>query len=179
MSNLIYVTGSSYKASFLTQFLNVTFERVDMDLDEIQSLDLREVVEHKVLQAYKMIKKPVIVEDTALEFYALGRLPGPFIKFFCQELSNEQLCEMINGKDRSATARCMFGYYDGKTLKIIEGQLGGMIANKPDGNGGFGWDKIFIADGNSKTNASLSDEAYKEMYLSLKPIQALKNFLEA
>ena len=42
-----------------------------LDLDEIQSLDLRTVVEHKVRQAYELVKKPVLVEDTSLQFEAL------------------------------------------------------------------------------------------------------------
>jgi len=60
-----------------------------IDMDEIQSLDLDEVVEHKVRQAYEIAKKPILVEDTALEFPALGKLPGTFIKFFIQELGHE------------------------------------------------------------------------------------------
>ena len=46
-----------------------------LDLDEIQSLDLREIVEHKVRQAYEKCGKPVLVENASLEFTALGRLP--------------------------------------------------------------------------------------------------------
>jgi len=42
-----------------------------IDLEEIQSLDLREIVEHKVRQAYDVVKKPVLVEDTSLRFTAL------------------------------------------------------------------------------------------------------------
>lgn len=46
-----------------------------IDLDEIQSLDLREIVEHKVRQAFEKTGKPVLVEDTSLRFEALGNLP--------------------------------------------------------------------------------------------------------
>ena len=53
--------------------MEVLHEKID--LDEIQSLDLREIVEHKVRQAYEKIKKPVLVEDTSLRFEALGKLP--------------------------------------------------------------------------------------------------------
>ena len=67
--------------------MEVLHEKIDTD--EIQSLDLDEVVEHKVRQAYAIAKKPILVEDTALEFSALGKLPGTFIKYFVQELGQE------------------------------------------------------------------------------------------
>jgi inosine/xanthosine triphosphate pyrophosphatase family protein len=60
------------------------------------------------------------VEDVSLEFSALGKLPGTFIRFFVEELSMEQICRLLDGKDRSAIARCMFGYYDGKLLEFFE-----------------------------------------------------------
>ncbi len=56
-------------------------------------------------QAYEKIKKPVIVEDVALEFAALGGLPGPFIKFFVEKVPFETICSMIYGQTRKATAR--------------------------------------------------------------------------
>lgn len=46
-----------------------------LDLDEIQSLDLREVIEHKVRQAHEKCGKPVLVEDVSLVFEDLGGLP--------------------------------------------------------------------------------------------------------
>lgn len=64
--------------------MEVLHEKIE--LDEIQSLDLGEIVEHKVEQAYEKAQRPILVEDTALEFCALGKLPGTFIRFFVQEL---------------------------------------------------------------------------------------------
>lgn len=60
-----------------------------IELDEIQSLNLDEVVTHKVKQAYEKAEKPVLVEDTSLIFLALGKLPGTFIRFFVQEIGHE------------------------------------------------------------------------------------------
>lgn len=87
-------------------------------MDEIQSHDLKEIVEHKVRQAYEKIGKPVIVEDVALGFETLGGLPGPFIKLFMDEVPFETICSMIDGKTRTATARCVFGYFDGKVRTL-------------------------------------------------------------
>jgi len=143
MSNVTFITGNQNKADYLAKYLGHPVDHVKLDLDEIQSLDLREIVEHKVRQAYARIKKPVLVEDVSLEFTALGRLPGPLIKWFLEELELDQICALLDGKDRSATGRCMFGYYDGTRLEFLEGVLPGRIADKPAGDNGFGWDKIF------------------------------------
>lgn len=118
-----------------------------LDLDEIQSLDLHKIVRHKLIQAYAVLQTPVIVEDVALEFFALGGLPGPFIKFFIENNSLDNVCRMLDGMDRSATARCVIGYCDAHTTKLFEGSLSGSIAEHPSGDRGYGWDKIFIPQG--------------------------------
>ena len=86
MQSITFITGNQKKADYLARYLGFPIEHIKLDLDEIQSLELQEIVEHKVKQAYAKIKKPVIVEDASLEFTALGRLPGPFIKFFFEEM---------------------------------------------------------------------------------------------
>lgn len=63
MQTITFITGNQKKADYLAQYLGFPIEHVKVDLDEIQSLNLREIVEHKVKQAYEKIKKPVIVED--------------------------------------------------------------------------------------------------------------------
>ena len=150
-----------------------------IDLEELQSLDLHEVVEHKVRQAYALIKRPVIVEDVSLEFEALGRLPGTFIRFYVDEVPMETICRMIDGMSRNAIAKCIFGYYDGETMELLEGSLAGTIADHPKGDGGFGWDSIFIPQGFDITRAEMTSEEYKKIYPIIKPIAKLKSFLES
>ena len=179
MTKITFITGNQKKADYLAKYLGFPVEHVKLDLDEIQSLDLKEIVEHKVRQAYEKIKKPVIVEDVSLEFAALGRLPGTFIKFFVDEVPFETICSMIDGKTRKATARCVFGYFDGQDLKLFEGGLDGEIATTPSGENGYGWDKIFIPQGYTVTRASLDEKDDQKTYLQIKPLEKLKEFLES
>lgn len=172
-----FITGNQKKADYLAKYLGHPVKHLKLDLDEIQSLDLKEIVEHKVRQAYEKVKGPVIVEDVSLEFEALGGLPGPFIRFFVDNVPYETMCEMINGKSRRATAKCVFGYYDGAALKLFEGALGGEIAGVPAGENGYGWDRIFIPDGYTVTRAQFSEEDDQKTYLLIKPFAALKEFL--
>lgn len=172
-----FITGNQSKADYLAKYLGLPVEHVKIDLDEIQSMDLKEVVGHKVRQAYDKIKSPVIVEDVSLEFEALGGLPGPFIKFFVERIPFEDICQLLDDKSRKATAKCVFGYYDGENLKLFEGSMEGEVAGVPVGDGGYGWDKIFIPNGHTVTRAQMSDADYQTTYLQIKPFAALKEFL--
>ena len=177
MKDVVFITGNQNKADYLSKYLGHHAEHIKVELEEIQSLDLKEVVRHKMLQAYAKVGRPVLVEDVSLEFTALKRLPGTFIKWFLEELTFEQICSLLNGKDRSATARCIFGYFDGKEERYFEGNMLGSIPEKPAGKGGYGWDPIFIPEGYTVTRAELSEEDDKITYLKIKPFEQVKAFL--
>ncbi len=182
MSNLpVYITGNEHKAKFLAKLLGIELEHHKLSLDEIQSPEAEEVIEHKVRQAYEILKRPVLVEDTCMGIDALGGLPGTFIKFFIeQEDGAEKICRMTDGLgSRRATATVTFGYYDGKQLQFFQGQIHGDIADHPgESISGFGWDVIFVPDGyDGQIRSELSEQEYDELYLKLKPIAAVREFL--
>jgi non-canonical purine NTP pyrophosphatase (RdgB/HAM1 family) len=156
-----FITGNQDKVTYLSRLLGYELEHIKIDLEEIQSKDPVEVIEHKVRQAYDIIKKPVLVEDTSLCINALDGLPGTFIKFFTEASDGlNMICHMVDGfEDRSAYASAIYGYYDGVKVQFFSGRLDGQIAKKPSGVGGYGWDQIFIPDGYSGlTRAELSTE---------------------
>lgn len=174
---ITFITGNQKKADYLAKYLGFPVKHVKLDLDELQSLDLKEIVEHKVKQAYEKIQGPVIVEDVSLEFAALNGLPGPFIKYFVDQVPFEVICSMINGQTRKATARCVFGYYDGQNVKLFEGSMDGEVPLVPAGDNGYGWDRIFIPQGYTITKAELNEQDYEKVYVKIKPFAALKEFL--
>jgi len=176
----IFITGNQNKADYLSKTIGVTLEHQKLDLDEIQSADPKVVIEHKVKQAYDLIKKPVLVEDTSLGFSALDGLPGPFIKFFVDAQNGlENLCRILDGfSDRSARATVIYGYYDGNQIQFIEGGMDGIIAEHPRGDGGYGWDQIFEPEGyRGLTRAELSPDEDIESYNKLRDSEGLRNFL--
>jgi non-canonical purine NTP pyrophosphatase (RdgB/HAM1 family) len=172
------ITGNQAKADYLAKYLGHPVEHVKLELDEIQSLDLKEIVEHKVRQAYEKIKEPVLVEDVGLYCEALGGLPGPFIKFFVEEMPENDFCALFDGKSRKATARCVFGYYDGSKMELFEGEMDGSIAQKPGGENGYGWDRIFVCEGFDVPRAAMDEESHAKTYQIIKPFAAVKEFLE-
>ena len=182
MNNLpVYITGNEHKAKFLSRLLGIELEYQKINLDEIQSPNPEDVIEHKVRQAYDILKRPVLVEDTCMGLDELGGLPGTFIKFFIeQENGAEKICRMADGlPSRRATATVTFGYYDGERLEFFQGRWGGQIAKHPGKlMSGFGWDVVFIPDGyGGKIRSELSEAQYDELYLKVKPIEAVRDFL--
>ena len=181
MNSAVFVTGNQDKADYMAKLLGRPLAHQKVDLPEVQAHTVEEVVELKVKEAYKQLKNPVIVEDVGLGFAALGNLPGPFIKFFVDYTGLEATCRMLDSfTDRSATAVCVIGYYDGEMLKLFTGSAEGVIAEHPRGEAGFsfGWDKIFMPEGyGERTRAELTQEEYDELYLVIKPISKLRDFL--
>lgn len=179
MTDVVFITGNQHKADYLAKYLGYPVEHIKLDLDEIQSLDLREIVQHKVRQAYAQIGRPVLVEDVSLEFVGLGKLPGPFIKFFLEQMPFEDICRLVDGKDRGSLARCVFGYYDGTHEEYFEGSIAGSVPENPTGSKGYGFDQIFIPEGYSVTRAELDEEDDRKTYLMMKPFEKVKTFLDA
>ena len=178
----LFITGNQHKADYLSQLLDIPLQHQKLSLDEIQSTSLEEIVEHKVRQAYEAVKRPVLVEDTALCFTGLHGLPGPFIKFFLEAPDGlEALCRMADGiATREARTACVFGYYDGHEVTLFRGGMSGSIADSPRGDGGYGWDKIFCPDGyGGRTRAELSTAEDHATYVATKPITELRAFLQS
>jgi len=177
---ITFITSNPSKAEQLERHLDYPVEHRAINLPEIQSLNLKEIVEYKTREAYKQIQAPVLVEDTSLVFHALGRLPGPLIKWFLTELDNKGLCKILNGyADRSARAEVCFGFYDGRVLKIFEGQINGTIAKLPRGKRGFGWDSIFIPQSSTKTWGEMNVEEQKETSMRRIALKKLEDYLKS
>lgn len=174
-----FITSNASKAEQLARHLDYPVVHQKIDLAEIQSLNLKEIIKHKAKEAYRRVKKPVLVEDVSLTFLALGKLPGPFVKWFLAELDNEGLCRILNDYDsRRALAEVCFGLYDGEKLHIFEGKMKGVIAKHPRGKRGFGWDPIFIPEGQSKTWGEMSRKEQKETSMRRTALKKLEEFLK-
>ena len=181
MKDLTFITGNQNKADFLATHLSVPVAHHKLDLDEIQSLDPHELVEHKVRQAYGILKKPVLVEDASLVFTAMGGLPGPFIKWFIQELGCDGLVQLAHSlPTQTAVGHVVYGYYDGTgVVRFFEGTMHGRIAAEPRGDNGFGYDPLFINDGYTQTRAEMNADDYAASSYRTPAIAQLRTFLQS
>jgi non-canonical purine NTP pyrophosphatase (RdgB/HAM1 family) len=175
---LVFITSNRNKLKQVQTHLQYPIEHIDLNLTEIQSLDPLEIATYKAKEAYNHVKKPVLIEDTSLIFNALGKLPGPFIKWFYDEIGLEGMCRMLdNYKDRSALAWIIFAYYDGIELHIFDAKQQGMITEHPQGENGFGWNPIFMPHGQIKTYAEMTEEEKRETSLRKKALIKLDQYL--
>ncbi len=172
------ITGNPGKAEQLGKYLNVPVTHHDLDLVEIQSMDIDEVVKHKVKEAYDILKKPVMVDDVSLEITTIGNLPGPFVKFFLKQLGNDGICNLVkNYENKSISATVALGYFDGTNLEIAKGEIKGTISDSPKGENGFGWDQIFVPEGFSKTRAEMDENDYNATNPRIFAVQKLEEYL--
>jgi non-canonical purine NTP pyrophosphatase (RdgB/HAM1 family) len=185
VSDIAFITGNQHKADYLAKWLGIPMPHQKVDLEELQSLDLREVVEHKVRGAYAATQKPVLVEDVALTFHGMGRLPGTFIKWFLEELGAEGICRLATTlADKTATASIMYALYDGQELHTFEGHVHGTIAPQVrslegnDWKSAKSWNSLFIPDGSTKTYAEMTDEELESFSHRAQAIAKLRTYLQ-
>ena len=105
--DVVFVTGNVEKAARFSRHMKMDIDHEPADLDEIQTLNPVELVNHKARQAYEQIGRPVLVEDVTFVYEALGELPGPFVKFFVDaDEGPEKMCRMLDGfENRRAEGR--------------------------------------------------------------------------
>ncbi|XWW96646.1 hypothetical protein V2A60_004623 [Cordyceps javanica] len=154
-----FITGNANKLHEVKAILEPEIEvrSQAIDLEEVQG-SVEEVTLSKCRRAADLIDGPVLVEDTALCFNALGGLPGVYIKWFLATIGLQGLNNLLAAySDKSADAICTFGYSEGrgKTPILFQGRCQGKIV-PARGSTRFGWDPIFEHE--SKTFAEMKPE---------------------
>ncbi len=153
----VFVTGNHNKLLEAERILGFRPESAPIDLPEIQSLDLREVVEAKADEAWRRLRRPLVVEETGLELAAMNGFPGPLVKWMLEAVGPLGIARAAHGlNDPRVTARCLLLYVDGDRRLIGEGATEGQLILEPEGTGGFGWDPVFVPDGETVSYAQLS-----------------------
>jgi len=138
-----------------------------VDLDEIQSVRVEDVVKHKIEEAKKVVgKKKFFVEDTAV-YLGKDKEVGVLIKF----LSNDRIVKAFKGE--VAWAVCAIGYSGGKVFKgVVKGKI---VSSR--GKYGFGWDPIFKPDGHKKTFGEMEREEKNRFSMRKIALEKLRRHL--
>lgn len=180
MKKVVFVTSQKGKVEEARGILGKSFliKQVNLDLEEIQTIDGRDVIRHKVREAFQVLKKPVVVEDTSLYFEAWKGLPGALIRWFLKTVGCGGICKMMsNEKNREAVAESAMAYCDGKVTKFVLGRIKGSIPLKQRGKSGFGWDPIFIPKGFKKTFAEMTREEKNQISMRKIALEKLRKHL--
>jgi inosine triphosphate pyrophosphatase len=171
---LYFITGNDSKFQEISAIVP-DLEQLKLDLDEIQSLDPKVVIEHKLTQAAAHHDGEFIVEDTTLSLSCLKGLPGTFIKWFEETLGIDGIAALaMKHEDRSAVARVTIGYRDAAgEHHYFMGEIEGDIV-PPRGSNKFGWNPIFQPKGESRTFGEMTFE--EKNHISMRGIAARKLF---
>lgn len=178
MKDFVFVTGNPKKAKDISDFLGTSVSFTSVETDEIQEMDLAKIVEHKVREAWNVLKRPVIIEDVGLYVDAWNGFPCPFIKWLHHTMGYDQFPKAVPKNNRKVTVIVMYGVYDGKKMQTFEGKSVGTLAFKQRGAAGWGFDTLFIPKGQTKTVAELGEKINKKTLVRIKALTKLKKFLE-
>jgi len=155
------VTGNAGKVKEVAAFFaGITdVEHVSLELVEPQASTLEEVAISKVEQAYDIIKRPVIVDDTGLFIEDLNGFPGIYAAYVQSTLGNNGILKLMQGsKNRTAYFETVIAYADGSEIKTFSGRVIGNIAENASGTEGFGYDPIFSVRGKKLAEMTLDEK---------------------
>lgn len=161
MEATIYlVTGNPHKleeARDAVRGYPVRLEAVEARKLEIQSSSVEEIALTAARYAYAQLKRPVAVDDTALEIRALNGFPGPYASYVYETIGLAGILRLLEGsRDRRACFKTAVALIIPPYEKVFTGVTCGVIAEKPRGSRGFGYDPIFIPEGSDRTYAEMT-----------------------
>lgn len=177
---LVFVTKNQNKVSDAKLLLpDFDLLHFDFDIPEIQSLDIKEIAEHKIKFAFEESKKPCFILDTSLSLDCLNGFPGPFVKWYFFTVGAKKTCQMGNFFNQTGckwtTILC---YFDGFTTYFLEETIDGNISSEPIGNNGYDWDVIFIPKGEIRTFAQMTFEEKQKYAVTKKLFDRFTTFLK-
>jgi inosine triphosphate pyrophosphatase len=138
----------------------VDLRTLKVDLPEIQEVDTVAIAKQKVLLAAQLANGPCVVEDTSLQFTALGGMPGPYIKWFQDRLKADGLYNILAAyPDKSATAVCTLAFCPAPHADpvLFTGHCQGRLVEPVPGKG-FGWDSIFVPNGTDRPFSQMTTD---------------------
>jgi XTP/dITP diphosphohydrolase len=167
--SLILASSNAHKSeefkTLLGEVMNVSAAPHALDVEETG----KTFSENAFLKAkayFEVFKTPSLADDSGLTIEALPELLGVQSARFAPELQsypekNRYLLELLeSGKveDRSAYFTCVLCFYfSADEVFFFEGRVHGVIAKELTGEGGFGYDPIFIPERKQADGKSLAE----------------------
>lgn len=140
----------------------------------------------KAVEIARCIGEPVLADDSGLEVYALEGAPGVLSARYAGEPSDDRrnnalLLEKLKDipdEERGAQFRCVIAlaFSDG-SVEFAEGVCQGTIAHAPKGDGGFGYDPLFLVPQYGMTFAELAPEVKNRISHRFLAVQRMLNIL--
>lgn len=189
---LVFATGNKGKLREASEILGEGFELmtpVDFGITEDipeTGTTLKANSLQKAQYLYERCGCDCFADDTGLEVDALNGAPGVYTARYAGEGKDfddnmDKVLEELNGVDnRRARFKSVVTLIIKGEIYFFEGALEGKIGYEKSGNGGFGYDPIFIADEYPQlTLADISEEQKNEISHRGKALRAMAEWLQS
>ena len=130
-------------------------------------------------------KMPVIADDSGLNVVALDNFPGIHSSRFADscggnKYANPKLIEKLRGfSDKSAFFTCVITLLNVEENPVVfKGICPGKILDKPEGEGGFGYDPIFYSEEAKQCFGTAPEEIKNKYSHRAKAMEQLINYLK-
>ncbi len=148
-------------------------------------LSLEENALKKAREIYQATGITALSDDTGLEVFSLDLRPGVLSARYAGEHvsyadNNRKLLSELVGFEptrRKARFRCIAALVGPETEIMTSGNCHGMIIDAPRGEGGFGYDPLFVPDGYKETFAELPSEVKNEISHRAKAFREMRKVL--
>jgi len=182
---IYFVTSNKGKAlEAKTKFsaLNIDVVQKNLGYPEIQADTLKEVALFGAEDVKKRFNHPFFLEDAGLFIDALSGFPGVYSAYVFHTVGYSgvlKLLDEIDDDKRKACFKSVIAYGEpGKRPVLFIGECHGTISRRILGNHGFGYDPIFIPDGETKTFAQMETEEKNRFSHRGKSIEKLIDFFK-
>ena len=191
MSKLIIATNNQGKVREMKALLAGVYDEVCSLRDEGIAIEVvedgttfLENAAKKAVETSLLTEADVVADDSGLCVDALSGAPGVYSARYAGEHATDEenrqklLLEMKHQSSREAKFVCAIVLArKGNVLFSCEGECGGVIAQKPEGEGGFGYDSLFYSKEYGQTFAQLDATVKNQISHRAKALAALKEHL--
>lgn len=162
--NTLYVATSNYgkfnELRSIASKYNVNIEMLNVPKFEIQHDELEAIASYAALTAALIARRPLIVEDSGLFIESLNGFPGALSSYVYKKIGITGVLKVLEGvSNRRAYFKSVVAYASlDYNVKLFTGVVYGRISERARGTKGFGFDPIFIPDGDDRTFAEMELE---------------------
>ena len=175
--------------ALLPEYEILGIDDLGIDFDVCEDGDTFAANSYKKADAlFKLTGLSVMADDSGLCVDALSGAPGIYSARYGgedgnDEKNNDKLLKLLDGvpaKERTAkfVSVITMVYPDGTVLSA-RGECPGRIITVPTGDGGFGYDPLFVPEGYDKTFAQLTPEEKNAISHRAAALAELEKLLEA
>ena len=161
--------------------------RTDLPEVEESGSTFEENATLKAVTISRFVPDLVVADDSGLEVEALGGAPGVYSARYAGDRATDAdnvtklLAELATlGIDHEAAAqfRCVLAVArGGKALRLFDGAVRGVIARRPAGKHGFGYDPVFKPEASDRTFAELGEHAKNAISHRAQAVAQLRAYL--